>query len=84
MIGVVAEFEREMINERATEGRKAAMAKGVKLGRKKALEGNDVDTIRLMASKGTAKNEITQKFGVSCSTVYGALENQKQYMGENI
>lgn len=75
MIGVVAEFEREMINERAAEGRKAAMEKGVKFGRKKALEGNDVDAIRLMASEGTAKNEIALKFGISRATVYRALEN---------
>jgi len=38
MIGIVAEFERDMINERAAEGRKAAMKNGVKFGRKKALE----------------------------------------------
>lgn len=75
MIGVVAEFEREMINERAAEGRKAAMEKGVKFGRKKALESNDVDAIRLMASRGAVKSEIALRFGVSRSTVYRALEN---------
>lgn len=76
MIGIVAEFERDMINERAAEGRKAAMKKGVKFGRKKVLDSSEIDDIRVMASEGIAKNDIAKKFNISRSTVYRTIDSQ--------
>ena len=37
MLGGLAEFERELIRTRTGEGRKRAMAKGVKFGRPRKL-----------------------------------------------
>ena len=37
MLAAIAEFERELIRERTGEGRKRAMAAGVKFGRKPKL-----------------------------------------------
>jgi DNA invertase Pin-like site-specific DNA recombinase len=37
MLAAIAEFERELIRERTGEGRKRAMAEGVKFGRKREL-----------------------------------------------
>ena len=37
MLAAIAEFERELIRERTGEGRKRAMAAGVKFGRKRKL-----------------------------------------------
>ena len=37
MLAAIAEFERELIRERTGEGRKRAMAKGVRFGRKPKL-----------------------------------------------
>lgn len=75
MIGIVAEFEREMINERAAEGRKAAIQNGVKFGRKKSLNLDEIAEARRLASTGLGKKEIGKRLGVSRSTVYRALEN---------
>ena len=38
----MAQFERSMINERASEGRAAAMANGVQFGRKPTLSAAQV------------------------------------------
>jgi len=75
MIGIVAEFEREMINERATEGRKAAMEKGVKFGRKKVLKDDEKIEAKRLASSGLGKKEIGKRLGVSRSTIYRILGN---------
>jgi DNA invertase Pin-like site-specific DNA recombinase len=37
LLSAIAEFERELIRERTGEGRKRAMANGVKFGRKRKL-----------------------------------------------
>lgn len=76
MIGIVAEFEREMINERAAEGRKAAMAKGVRFGRRKSLEDDEISEARKLALGGLGKKEIGKRLGVSRSTIYRVLKNQ--------
>lgn len=75
MIGIVAEFEREMINERAAEGRKAAMQNGVKFGRKKALGTDEIIEIKNLVSSGLGKKEVGKRFGVSRSTIYRVMEN---------
>ena len=53
MISAIGELERDMINQRTSEGRVAARAKGVKFGRKYVLE-----------SMSTAKqNQLVREFG---------------------
>jgi len=76
MIGIVAEFEREMINERAAEGRKAAMENGVKFGRKKVLADDEIVEAKKLVSSGLGKKEIGKRLGVSRSTIYRVLGNQ--------
>ncbi len=75
MIGIVAEFEREMINEMVEEEQKAAMENGVKSGRKKMLKADEISKIKKLASNGLAKKKVGKRFGASRSTVYRALED---------
>ena len=42
LLGAVAEFERELINERRNEGMKRAKENGVKFGRKPKLSDNGI------------------------------------------
>lgn len=42
LLGAVAEFERELINERRNEGMKRAKEMGVKFGRKPKLSENSI------------------------------------------
>ena len=47
LLAAIAEFERELIRERTGEGRKRAMAAGVKFGRKRKLCNIDGCLVRL-------------------------------------
>lgn len=73
IVGVVAEFEREMINQRAAEGRKEAKEKGVKFGAKKKLSSKDIESIKNLIAMGESKAELAKLYSVGRSTLYRAL-----------
>lgn len=73
MLGMVAEFERDLINERAQEGRIAAMGRGVKFGQPKKLNATKIKEISVLSQRGLTKSEIAKITGVSRSSVYNAL-----------
>jgi len=60
VIGVVSEFEREMINKRATEGRKEARENEVVFGGKCKLNEDDMAKIAYLIKMGTFKPEIVK------------------------
>ena len=76
IVGVVAEFEREMINQRAAEGRKVAKEKGVKFGAKKKLSDRDIESIKNLIAMGESKAELAKLYSVGRSTLYRALEKE--------
>ena len=45
MLAAIADFERDLIRERTGEGRKSAMANGVKFARKRKLSDKGAPTI---------------------------------------
>jgi DNA invertase Pin-like site-specific DNA recombinase len=69
MLAAIAEFERELIRERTGEGRKRAMAAGVKFGRKRKLS----DYQRTEAVKRRAAGEtlasIAKSYAVDISMI---------------
>jgi DNA invertase Pin-like site-specific DNA recombinase len=69
LLAGIAEFERELIKERTGEGRKRAMANGVKFGRKLKLS----DYQRTEAIKRRANGEtltmIAKSYGVAASMI---------------
>lgn len=73
MIGVMAQFERDMIRERVVSGLKNAKAKGVKLGRKQKLDRAKV----LEMSKKSSITEIAAHFKVSYSAVAGIIRESR-------
>jgi DNA invertase Pin-like site-specific DNA recombinase len=69
MMGVFAEFERAMIQERVRAGLARAVAEGTKLGRPKT-EAAIEKTIRAALQKGDAgMHKIAARFGVGTGTV---------------
>jgi DNA invertase Pin-like site-specific DNA recombinase len=69
LLAPIAEFERELIRERTGEGRKRAIAAGIKFGRKRKLS----DYQRAEAIKRRATSEtlasIAKSYGVAISMI---------------
>ena len=69
LLAGIAEFERELIRERTGEGRKRAMANGVKFGRKPKLsEYQRAEAIKRRAN-GETLAAIAKTYGVAISMI---------------
>jgi len=69
LLAAIAEFERELIRERTGEGRKRAMAAGVKFGRKPKLsEYQRAEAIKRRAS-GETLASIARSYAVDISMI---------------
>lgn len=76
ILGSIAEFERELIRERAFEGRARAKADGVKFGARPKLTMKQLKELQSeFATPGASKKEIAAKFGISRSTAYRLSKN---------
>ena len=71
ILGSIAEFERDLINARTDEGRKAAKAKGVKFGRKEKLTDDQMAALRADVKAGfLSMQAIGDKYGIARNSVY--------------
>jgi len=70
VLGGLAEFERELIRARTTEGRRRAVARGVKLGRRPKLTPHQMkEAIRRRDRGEETLREIARSYNVSHSTI---------------
>jgi DNA invertase Pin-like site-specific DNA recombinase len=69
MLAAIAEFERELIRERTGEGRKRAMANGVKFGRPRALDAFQMQEALRRRQIGEPLGIIAQSYRVSVKTI---------------
>ena len=69
MLAAIAEFERELIRERTGEGRKRAMANGVRFGRPRALDSFQMQEARKRRQNGESLGLIAQSYRVSAKTI---------------
>ena len=72
----LAEYERELIKERAAAARTAAHARGKQTGRPRALTDDQVALARRMHESGENISEISRTLGASRATVYRAFERE--------
>ena len=68
VLGGLAEFERELIKARTSEGRQRTKARGVRFGRKLKLTRHILEALTRREA-GEALTEIGRTFGVSHSTI---------------
>lgn len=83
MLGAIAEFERDLINERTAEGRERAKQQGKHMGRKGKDEKDVKKAIKLYQERGTndlSVNDIAKMTGVPRSTIYAKVKE----IGESI
>jgi DNA invertase Pin-like site-specific DNA recombinase len=70
ILGGLAEFERDLIRARTSEGRERAKARGVKMGRKPKLTDHQRrEAIRRRDIDGEPVREIARSYNVSHSTI---------------
>jgi len=69
LLAAIAEFERDLIRERTGEGRKRAMAKGVKFGRKRKLSDYQRQEAIKRPAAGETLASIAKSFAVDTSMI---------------
>lgn len=73
ILGSLAEYERELIHERAAAAREAAQARGRQTGRPRSLTGDQARQLRSLHAAGESVADLVRSFKVSRATVYRAL-----------
>jgi DNA invertase Pin-like site-specific DNA recombinase len=74
LIGVFAEFERDLIRERVRAGIQNAKSKGIRVGRRPLIDKRLLGTVRDMKGKGMSIRGISRELGVSKSLVHKSLQ----------
>jgi putative DNA-invertase from lambdoid prophage Rac len=74
LIGVFAEFERDLIRERVKAGIQNAKSKGIRVGRRPLIDEKLLRTVRDRRGKGMSLRNISKELGVSKSLVHKSLQ----------
>ena len=69
VMGYAAEMELKNIKRRTAEGRKVALSRGVKMGRKRSFSQHQMEEIKNMRHGGRGYGSIAKSLGMSKSTV---------------
>jgi len=69
VLGGLAEFERELIRARTSEGRARAIARGVNLGRKPKLTPHQIKEVLRRKANDEPVREIARSYNVHNSTI---------------
>ncbi len=70
VLAALAEFERELIKERAADGIARAKQAGVKFGREAKLTAEETEALKAQFAAGHSRPKLAQEFGISRATVY--------------
>jgi DNA invertase Pin-like site-specific DNA recombinase len=76
MLAVIAEFENDLRKDRQMQGINLAKSKGIKFGRKKSLNAEDIQSLRASRIKGLTINELMLNFDISKATTYRYLNHE--------
>jgi len=66
----IAEFERDLIRERTGAGREAAKQRGVRFGRPRKLNPDQVRVASQLLAEGKAVRDVARTFNVHEATIY--------------
>ena len=73
---MLAEYERTLINERAAAAREARRARGLNMGRPKAMTPDQARQVRALHEMGESVPALVVTFVVSRATVYRLLAEE--------
>ncbi|MCX4026433.1 recombinase family protein [Endozoicomonas sp. SM1973] len=74
ILAAVAQAERDRILERTQEGRKAAIERGVKMGRKPTVSQELKQQVKQAVEQGIPKAKVAKQYKISRQKVYDILE----------
>lgn len=74
ILAAVAQAERERILERTNEGRRAAIERGVRMGRKPSITPAAKDRARKLVAAGKPKSAVAKELGFSRQKLYDILK----------
>ncbi len=77
ILGALAEFERELIKERTREGIKAAKSRGQKMGRRYAMNQEQIRQARRLMDEGNSASYVSGIFKVSQATLFNSFQRLK-------
>ena len=75
MLGAIATFENDLRKDRQAQGVDLAMRKGIKFGRKPALNNEQINAMRQKRSEGIKIADLVDEFKVSKASVYRCLSS---------
>ena len=78
ILGALAEFERELIKERTREGIKAAKGRGQKMGRRYAMNQEQIRQARRLMDEGHSASYVSGIFKISRATLFNSLKRLKE------
>ncbi len=73
MVGILAELERSLVQERTKAGRAAAVTRGVTMGRKPKLSLQQVAHAKKLIEQGEHHDTVAKSLNVSRRTLYRVL-----------
>ncbi len=76
MVGILAELERSLIQERTKAGRAAAIIRGVRMGRKPKLSPQQTALAHKLIKQGEHHDMVAQLLKVSRRTLYRVLQGR--------
>ena len=77
MMGVFAEFERNLSHERQAAGIAAAKARGTHCGRRNCLTSAQKYEIRIKYDSGAKIHALAKEYSVSRASIYNALKDEE-------
>lgn len=83
MLGVIAQFEADLIKERQQEGIKKAKSKGVHFGRQKELNLEQMYILMKQREHGVTIKKLCRKYDLSPGSIYRYLAEARKYYEEN-
>ena len=82
VLGAVASFERDLINDRTEEGKIRARAKGVRFGRTPKLKPDRLADLRTRFAAGVSRAVLAKEFGLTRSSIYRLCQHLTQPLPE--
>ena len=78
VLGAVASFEHDLINDRTEEGKVRARAKGVRFGRTPKLKSEQLADMHARFAAGVSRAVLAQEFKITRSSVYRLCQHLTQ------